>query len=99
MCLPILSAGTLNINHLAQVQRAIWEGRTEWRNLGLEVGVSADSLEAISRNHPQSVNDCFREMLSEWLRSGRRPNFKDLIDALESPTVGLENLAGKLRET
>ena len=43
---------------------AVWEGRNEWRNLGTELGISQDILEAISQDHPQSINDCFREMLS-----------------------------------
>ena len=92
------NADVLSITHLDQVQRAIWEGRTEWRNLGLELKLSPDTLKAISRKYSQSVNDCFVEMLSKWLRSGCRPTWEDMISALRSPVVGLQALAIKLEK-
>ena len=88
----------LSINHLDQVRQAIWEGRIEWRNLGLELKLSPDTLKAISKRYPQSVDDCFVEMLSEWLKSGCRPTWEDMISALRSPIVGLQALAIKLEK-
>ena len=90
--------GILNIDHLDQVRLATWEGRTEWRYLGLELRLSPETLKSIHRNHPQSVNDCFREMLSEWLMSSQRPSWQSLISALRSPTVGLQSLASNLEK-
>ena len=77
--------------------RAIWEGRTEWRSLGLELGLSSDTLETISMDYRESVKDCFLEMLSQWLRSGHRPSWEALLSALKSSSVGLQGLAGKLK--
>ena len=88
----------LSINHLDQVRQAIWEGRIEWRNLGLELKLSPDTLKAISKKYPQSIDECFVEMLSEWLRSGCRPTWEDMIWALRSPIVGLQALAIKLEK-
>ena len=73
----------------------IWEGRTEWRNVGLELKLSPDTLKAISKKYPQSIDNCFVEMLSEWLKSGCRPMCEDMILALRSPIVGLQALAIK----
>ena len=36
-------------------------------------------------------------MLSEWLKSGCRPTWEDMISALRSPIVGLQALAIKLK--
>jgi hypothetical protein len=64
--------------------------------LGLELKLSPDTLKEISKKHAQSVNDCFVEMLSEWLKSGCRPIWADIISALRSPIVGRQALAIKL---
>ena len=32
---------------LADVQRALWDGRAKWYNLGLELGLIAGTLDAI----------------------------------------------------
>ena len=66
--------------------------------MGLELKLSPDTLKAISRKYSQSVNDCFVEMLSKWLRSGCRPTWEDMISALRSPVVGLQALAIKLEK-
>ena len=78
--------------------RAIWEGRTEWRTLGLELGLSHNTLEAISRDYPQSIKDCFCEMMYEWLKSGGTPSWETLISALKSPLVGLQGLANEFEK-
>ena len=93
---PNVNAGILSSDHLIHVVHAMWEGRTEWRNLGLELGLSPNTLEAIGMDYHQSVKDCFLEMLSEWLRSGLRPSWDTLMSALKSPSVGLQGLASKL---
>ena len=90
-------AGTLNINHLVYILRATWEGRNEWRSIGGELGIPPDTLEAIlSRDHPRPINDCFLEMISEWLRNSHGPTWEDLISALKSPLVGLQTLTAEL---
>ena len=94
-----MHVGTLNINHPVQVLRAIWDGRTVWRAIGLELGLSHDVIEAISTENPLSVDDCFYEMISKWLRSACRPNWESLISALRSPLVGREALAVELAES
>ena len=95
---PQINADCLNINYLVEVQHAIWEGRTKWRPLGLELGLLPDTLKAIRSNHPQSVDECFCEMISEWLKSDYRPNWEILISALRSPIVGLHSLASKFED-
>ena len=98
LCMKINAniAGTLNINHLIYILHATWDGRNEWRSLGIELGIPLDTLEAISRDHPQSINDCFLGMISEWLRNSCGPNWEDLISALKSPLVGLQTLTAEL---
>ena len=89
-------AGALNINHLVYILRATWEGRNKWKIIGIELGIPPDTLEAISRDHPQSINNCFLEMISEWLRNSREPTWEDLISALKSPLVEQQTLSAEL---
>lgn len=77
----------LTIEDLREVQNTIWEARTQWYNIGLGLGLSLGSLEAIQCNNPK-CEDCFRDMLSKWLKKANpRPTWSALAEALESPSV------------
>ena len=86
------------VDDLAPVQEAVWEGRTKWYNIGLQLGLSPESLDAIERTKHHVIDDCFTETLKVWLRgSGNRPSWRCLARALRARTVGLVVLAGKLQ--
>ena len=82
---------------LADVQRALWEGRARWYNLGLELGLTAGTLDAIQLTNVNDVDTCFRSMLKKWLRKSELvPTWSSLARALREPPVGLEELAQRL---
>lgn len=88
--------GKLN---LCQVQRAIWQGRAKWYNIGIELGITADTLDVIKRDNHYVTEDCFTTMLKEWLKkqSDSLPaSWSELAAALRSPPVGLEHLADQV---
>ena len=60
--------GLLTKADLADVQRALWDGRAKWYNLGLELGLKAGTLDAIQQTNGNNVENCFRSLLKEWLR-------------------------------
>ena len=77
----------LTIEDLHELQNTIWEARTQWYNIGLGLGLSQGSLEAIQCNN-RKCEDCFRDMLSKWLKKAHpRPTWSALAEALESPSV------------
>ena len=89
----------LTTYELAKVQRAVWEGRAKWYNIGLELGLTAGTLDAIQLTNKHIVDECFRAMLKEWLimrKTELLPTWSRLAKALRAPPVGLEQLAEQL---
>ena len=82
---------------LADVQRALWDGRAKWYNLGLELGLIAGTLDAIQLTNVNDVDTYFRSMLKKWLRKTELvPTWSSLARALREQPVGLEELAQRL---
>jgi hypothetical protein len=87
------------VDDLASVQRTVWEGRAEWYNIGLELGLKAGTLDAIQQTNHYHTDHCFRAILKEWLsKSDLHPSWSVLAGALKAPPVGLEHLAEKIME-
>jgi len=71
------------------------EVATDWFLLGLQLGIKECDLTFLDSD----VNTAaifFRKTLMEWLRSSSNPTHDAIIDALKSPTVGQDALAGNL---
>ena len=80
--------------NLGKVQKVVWNARPKWFNLGLELGIDQDTLKMFQRQYPDE-DDCFREMLSKWLKSVD-PSWEELLTALSQPPVGYKQLAKKI---
>lgn len=79
----------------------------KWLDIGLQLGMSIDDLDAIKANPlllVEGVRGCLRTMLKEWLHSTpsapntQYPNLDALTDALRTPCVGESRLASNLKE-
>ena len=79
---------------LGELLKKLFPARSKWYNLGLELKLSPDDLDAISAT--TKPDDCFREMLKLWLSSDTYPEKEDLIKALKVPSVGYASLADEL---
>ena len=76
---------------------SVWEARSKWYYLGLKLGISAGTLDAISTSANQNTDACFTDMIKDWLKNGEpRPTWATLAKALKSPMVGYSQLAEKL---
>jgi hypothetical protein len=77
------------------VRAAVWEARTQWMNIGIELNILKTDLDAIKMAiQGGNPGDCLTEMLSLWLKQvNPSPTWTALITALKQPTVGLEQLA------
>ena len=93
----ILYPGFLNIDHLYDVQVAIWDARARWYNIGLGLRLSADTLDAIAKNNLNRSEECLTDAVKLWLRNEKpRPTWKALAEVLKSPIVGYAHLAENL---
>jgi hypothetical protein len=90
--IPNCAGQLLTIDDLRTVQRDVWEARTKWYNIGLELDVDFSTLDAIRRDN-YDIDSCFTEMLTMWLkRVNPPPTWSAMVEALRSPTVGYEHL-------
>ena len=81
------------LGNLATVRKLVYPARTKWYDIGLELQLSADTLDAIECNRG-NVGDHLRDMLKHWLkRVDPTPTSKTLVDALKSDPVGESRLA------
>ena len=79
------------------MQRAVWDTRAKWYDVGVELLISPDTLDAIEENKRGICEAYFREMLKEWLRRPKpHPTWAELAEALRSPMIGYGHLADKL---
>ena len=82
---------------LKTVQVELWDVKCKWYNLGLELDLDKSSLDAISANRHEQVEDCFREVLSQWLDLATpSTSWKALVKALRSPAVDFPQVASKI---
>ena len=89
--------GCLSINDLGDVLEAVWDARVKWFNIGLKLGVSVSTLNAVKKNNNQDPDDCLTAMLEYWLNNGKpKPSWAELAKALKSPMVGYAQLAEQL---
>ena len=87
----------LSIKDLGKVQRAAWESRAQWYNIGLELEIDLETLDVIEGNN-KDINSCFRAMLTTWLKMVQpKPTLGALAKALQSPTVGFGHLAEQVQ--
>ncbi len=92
--------GPLSETDFKGVHKALYRVRYKWHAIGIEFGLSIDDLSSIAseptlRNHDARLS----EMIALWLkRRDPTPTWKELIEALQSETVGEEGLAADLKE-
>ena len=59
----------------------------DWREIGVELGLSDAKLREIEVNYPRDVKQCCNRMFSEWLRVDMTASWEKLFTAIESPAV------------
>ena len=78
---------------LSKILSTVWEARSRWYNLGLELKLPPGTLEAIKLENPHVSGDCLRAILYEWLKNlDPPPTWQSLSKALQSPTVEMGEL-------
>ena len=90
-----LCTGVLTTEDLKYVRSLIWDSRTKWKDIGIELGMQLSNLDVIQKRERDDPDNCFTEMLLEWLRCGDA-TLTALSSALEAKTVGFGELAEKV---
>ena len=89
------SAGQqLTVDDLRVVMKELQGVRAKWHNIGVQLGVSVDTLKAIEKQYLNDPSDCLRESLTTWLKSST-PMWTNIVDALN--VVGEVTLAADLK--
>ena len=78
------------MDHFRNVRDAIWDARVQYHNIGIELGISSDDVDAIAENENRNVEKCFARVLKQCLQKGISQ--KKIADALQSKTVGYGHL-------
>ena len=82
--------------HLKEIRSRCWEARTKWLDIGLELNLPMDDLNALQIKHGSDAGKCFTAMLNLWLSSNKQPTLTALIAALRERTVNRYAVAEEL---
>ena len=89
----------VSLKDLGTVLEETFAARSKWYYIGLKLGVEASELDAIKKDNPEAVKDCYLEALKCWLKGvAPKPTWAALAEALASDMVDEGGLAEKLRE-
>ena len=91
----LLFAGgtTLEVDtHLLPVKRAIWQARSDWREIGRGLGVAKGDIRSI---HFHDDGECLNRVLCMWMETGSA-TIHHLLNALEDVTVGRSDIANTI---
>ena len=89
----------VSLKDLGTVLEETFAARSKWYYIGLKLGVEASELDAIKKDNPEAVKDCYLEALKCWLKGvAPKPTLAALAEALASDMVDEGGLAEKLRE-
>jgi hypothetical protein len=65
----------------------MWDYRSRWRFIGIELGIDVNTLDAIEMNH-RKVEHCLTEFITIWLRrTNPKPTRSAISKALGSQSV------------
>ena len=84
------------MDDLRFVIEAVWKARAKWYNIGLQLGLTSGTLDAIRLTNHYIADQCFTETFKEWLIQSKHPTWSDLARALRTKSVGEGQLAEEL---
>ena len=68
--------GIQELNEVLELLKKCGFSETRWFELGLALGLSKTTLDAIEANYPRDVHRCLIECLSKWLKRADDVNSK-----------------------
>ena len=80
-------------DHLTHVKRAVWQARTQWKEIGRSLELSEGTIQSI---HEPDDGECLHAVLSRWMKTGQA-TISDLLKALEDRTIARHDIAHHIR--
>lgn len=94
----IVPTARLGPSHLRIIQHVTYDARSKWRFLGIELGISPPTLDAIETGCRGNPAECYQNMLEAWLHGDTpKPTIASLLEALKAQTVGYGYLVPKIQ--
>ena len=79
-------------------ERVGWQVSAKWKTLAPHFGLEMNDIASIELQERGSPDECMARVFDHWMRRGRRPyTWSYLIEVLEKPAVGLNNVSEELR--
>ena len=76
------------------ILKELWDARSDWYNIGLELNVVVDKLNAIHVDNRGQSDQCLRSVIQTYLSDPYcTKSWSEIIRALKSPTVNYGFLA------
>lgn len=99
-CDSNMASCQLNSGDITEVRRVLWDARSKWYDIGVELKLKAGDLDAIKQTHINDVEKCLTEMILQWLRrvEPHPPSWTALCAALQKPAVARCDIAKKVQE-
>ena len=88
----------LSIEDLFDVWNKLFNARTKWYAIGLNLNVDDETLRSIELQPSTDCGKCLSNMLAHRLRSGGPLTWKDLCNSLRSQTVGRSDVAEEIEK-
>ncbi len=87
----------ISVSTFPKLIEELWDVRVKWCLFGTALGVRTPDLDAIKRKHRGDPDECFRELLSEWINNDI-PTWAAVLDALRNRTVDENRLAETIQQ-
>ena len=79
--------------HLRHVKNAIFEARSQWKEIGRSLNLSDGTIRSI---HESDDGERLHQVLSLWIQAGSA-TIHNLLNALEDVSVGRNDIANEIR--
>lgn len=87
---------SLTVKDLEKVREFLGDVESKWYEIGLELKVSQELLDAIRNQWGDSLVQCLSEMLKSWLNSvNPQPTWEIIACALKNAVITDSNEEGK----
>lgn len=79
---------------MKDVKDAIWEARSEWKDIGRALNISDGDINAING---RNAGECLNAVLSKWRHTGNA-TIANILEAMEDTAVGRVDIANHIRD-